>query len=400
MSALHALRARLKKPEASLEGTGFSEFLNALSYFLTKERAIAELEQARAIARQAYHHFHEAIARRIPLLDRTVEELKQQIDELQSDFEKLSEIGRQFQQEIRTVRDREAQEIADSFKTYILNLENTFEEDFLSSQPDLDFMQFMDKNNRALFYTSFKRAFERYINDRLASWEFTAKQKMAAAFTELDQKATDYRFAYAEVVEAMNNKLLGYRFYAVGHSYKSDAVLTWSDTVMDMFSSIPDQLNSGIRSFNMFWQNVLFYVCITLVLQIVGLIFASLTLSFFGAVLAGVGVVAFQADYVRRQFIETTKKEFTKYLPQIAEEQGQPIQQAVKKCFDVYDEQVSDRINADINSRKAELDNLLKQKASQEIDRKAETQRLKSWESEILSYLQPLQPIESRGESL
>ena len=94
--------------------------------------------------------------------------------------------------------------------------------------------------------------------------------------------------------------------------------------------------------------------------------------------MAGVGVVTFQADYVCRQFIETTKKEFTKYLPQIAEEQEQPIQQAVKKCFDVYEEQVSDRINADINSRKAELDNLLKQKESQEIDREVETQRLKS----------------------
>lgn len=39
------------------------------------------------------------------------------------------------------------------------------------------------------------------------------------------------------------------------------------------------------------------------------------------------------------------------------------------------------------------LDNLLKQKASQEIEREAETQRLKSWESEIISYLQPLESI-------
>jgi hypothetical protein len=37
------------------------------------------------------------------------------------------------------------------------------------------------------------------------------------------------------------------------------------------------------------------------------------------------------------------------------------------------------------------LDNLLKQKAFQEIEREAETQRLKSLESEILSYLQPIE---------
>lgn len=163
ISALKALRTRLKEPDATLEGTGLPEFLSALNHFLTRERATAELEHARAIARQAYHHFHEASARRIPLLDRTVEQLKQQIDDLQSDFNKLSEIGCQFQQEIRTVRDREAKAIADSFQTYILDLEKTFEQDFLSAQPDLDFMQFMDKNKRALFYTSFKRAFERAL---------------------------------------------------------------------------------------------------------------------------------------------------------------------------------------------------------------------------------------------
>lgn len=298
ISALKALRTRLKASEAMLEGTSFSEFLNALNYFLTKERTAAELKRVGALAHQAYSHFHEAVERRIPLLERTVEELKQKIDELESDFNQLADIGRQFQHEIRTVRDRKAEEIAESFKTYILDLEKTFEQDFLTAQPDLDFMQFMDKNNRALFYTSFKRAFERYLNDRLAAWEFIAKQKMAAAFTELEEKAADYRLAYEQVVEAMNDKVIGYRFYAIGHSYKSDKVSTWSDGLMDMFSSIPDNLNGAIRSFSTFWQSVLFYACVTLVLQIIGLIFASLTLSFLGAVLAGVGVVAFQTDYV------------------------------------------------------------------------------------------------------
>ncbi|HAX77006.1 MAG TPA: hypothetical protein DCY88_14500 [Cyanobacteria bacterium UBA11372] len=63
---------------------------------------------------------------------------------------------------------------------------------------------------------------------------------------------------------------------------------------------------------------------------------------------------------------------------------------AVQNCFDVYENQVSDRINADINSRQAELNNLLLQKQLQEIDREAETLRLKTAESEVLSQLRQL----------
>ncbi len=393
ISALNALRTRLKNSEATLEGTGFVEFLAALNHFLTEERAAAEREQAKAIALQACNRFQGAISRRIPLLEETVEELKHKIDLIQSDFATLSEIGNQFQQEIRTASETTSQEISDSFRTYILDLEKTFEEDFLSTQPDLDFMQFLDKNNRAMFYTSFKRAFERYMNDRLSAWEFIAKQKIASAFSELEEKAADRRIEYERVVEAMNKKLLGYRFYAVGHSYKPEESSTWAEVAIDMFSSIPDNLNRGIHSFNMFWQSVLACVMVTLVLNIIGVVFASLTLSVFAGILLVTGVVSLQAEYVRQQFISATKKEFVKYLPQIAEEQSQYICTAVRKCFETYEEQVCDRVNADINSRKAELDSLLAQKQSREIDILAETKRLKDLEADILSQLQQIESV-------
>ncbi|NJK66272.1 MAG: dynamin [Microcoleus sp. SU_5_3] len=391
LSALNALRTRLKNSEATLEGTGFVEFLASLNHFLTGERAAAEREQARSIALQACNRFQGAISRRIPLLDETVDQLKNKIDSIQSEFASLSEIGNQFQQEIRTVRDRNVQEISDSFRTYILDLENTFEEDFLSNQPDLDFMQFLDKNNRGMFYGSFKLAFERYMNDRLSAWEFIAKQKIASAFSELEEKAVDFRIEYEQVVETMNKKLLGYRFYAVGHSYKPEEISTWAEVVIDMFSFIPDKLNRGIYSFSMFWQSVLSCVMVTLVLNIIRVIFASLTLSVLGGILVFAGAVALQAEYVRQQFISTTKKEFVKHLPQIADEQSQYICEAVRKCFDTYEEQVYDRVTADINSRKAELDSLLVQKQFREIDIQAETKRLKDLEVDILSQLQQIE---------
>ncbi|MBD0362949.1 MAG: dynamin family protein, partial [Coleofasciculus sp. C3-bin4] len=129
VSSINALRRRVKDSSASLELTGFPEFMGALNTFLTKERAVAELRQARTLARQTYNHVHEAIERRIPLLDQDVNELKQRINSVEPEFEKLHEIRDEFQDEIRTVRDRKARAIADSFRTYILNLGNTFESD-------------------------------------------------------------------------------------------------------------------------------------------------------------------------------------------------------------------------------------------------------------------------------
>lgn len=49
ISAIKALRRRLKTPSATLEGTGFREFMGSLNTFLTQERAIAEMRQARTL---------------------------------------------------------------------------------------------------------------------------------------------------------------------------------------------------------------------------------------------------------------------------------------------------------------------------------------------------------------
>ena len=53
LTSIIALRRRLKNPSASLDGTGFPEFMGALNTFLNKERAINEFRQARVLGRQA-----------------------------------------------------------------------------------------------------------------------------------------------------------------------------------------------------------------------------------------------------------------------------------------------------------------------------------------------------------
>lgn len=258
-------------------------------------------------------------------------------------------------------------------------MENTFEADFLQSQPELNFADFLDKKKRKQFQESFKIAFERYINDRLASWEFIAKQKLTKAFTYLNEQSQEYQVSYKQVVAVMNQKLLGSRFY----NTKTQNVAAWADSVSDIFFVIPDNLNGAVGSFNSFWQTILASICVGIAMRIVGLLFTGIALNIFGAILLGLGTVAIQAEYVRREFLNTTKKEFAKYLPKIVEEQQQSLSSAIEKCFDTYKQQAIAKINHDLESRKTELTNLLEQKENYQINHQHEVERLENLQASI-----------------
>jgi hypothetical protein len=112
-----------------------------------------------------------------------------------------------------------------------------------------------------------------------------------------------------------------------------------------------------------------------------------------GIMAIGLGVGALQADQARKELIQATKKEFVKYLPQLAQEQYELIHQTVENCFEEYDKEVIKRLNNDINSRKAELDNLLAQKESREINNETELKRLKRIYAEVYSELQIIESV-------
>ena len=328
-----------------------------------------------------------SIARRIPLLDESLEELEAKVASVQSDFAKLEEIRDRYRKVIHTSRDLHANKVSESFRTYILGLEDTFEEDFASSQPDLEFMEFLEADKRQAFYRRFKRAFERYINDRLAAWEFTAKQTVGTAFDELNDSAAEYQVAYAEVIDVIHRKIMGNRFYATGPDFDPKQSKIWADSVKDIFEDIPGNMNGTIRSFNYFWQSVfqmaLISVCATIALQILGLLFSSLFLNIVGVILAGGGILAVQAEIVRQEFFKATKAGFSKQLPRIATEQTPTIHSTVKECFRAYEKRAIDRINSDIASRRVELSNLVEQKQQREVNKEKEISRLQSVEQQV-----------------
>ncbi|AFY84613.1 dynamin family protein [Oscillatoria acuminata] len=384
ISAIQALRRRIKDAVASLEGTGFPNFLGALNTFLTQERAVSELRQARTLARQTSTRVREAIARRIPLLDGDVNELKQRISSVEPEFKALTNIRDRFKDEIKQVRDSKARAIADSFRTYVLNLGNTFESDFLTYQPDIKFGDFIDKGKRENFEARFRQAFEQYINDKLSAWSLTAEQEMNAAFIQLAQSASKYGSDYTKVTTKITEKLTGQKIHAGSNSLPEDSSPAWANWAMGLVSLATGNLaGAALMGAGFDWKNILLNMVTVIgisaaVSTVFGIILGPITLA-----LVGLGVGLFQADRARLEVVKVTKKELVKYLPQVADQQWQPIHDAVKECFDAYDREVTQRIDDDIKSRQAELDNLLAQKESHEINRVSELERLRKLEADV-----------------
>ena len=394
LSSLRALRLRLKNADASLERTGFPEFMAALNSFLTKERAIAQLRQARTIARQTCNHVHEAIERRIPLLDQDVNQLKQKIISVEPEFDKLRDICEQFIDEIRTIRDNKAIIIADSFRDYVLDLGNTFETDFVRYQPEIGFMEILDQSKRQAFEGTIKQAFEHYINDKIAAWSLTVEKQMNTAFEQLSKSAANYGTNYAKVTDKITEKLTEKKLQPDNSTSDENNSPAWANWAMGLVSLASGNIaGAALAQAGFDWKNVLLNM-----VAVVGI--SSIATAIFGViigpvtfVLLGFGVGAFQMDKSRKQLLKTAKKELVKHLPKVAQEQWQPIHDAIKECFDAYEKEVIERVNDDIQARKGELENLLKQKQSHEINRTTELNRLKQLDNEVSSLSRSLEDM-------
>ncbi|MGL5925372.1 dynamin family protein [Chroococcidiopsis sp.] len=395
ISAIQALRRRVKDPSASLEETGFPEFLGSLNTFLTKERAIAQLQQARTIARQAYTRTHEAIERRIPLLAQDIDRLKRKINSVEPEFKKLTDIRDCFQQEIRSMRDIQAKGIADSFRNYILNLGSTFETDFLRYQPDLELFDFLSKNKHDAFNKALKKTFGQYINDKLYNWTLSAEKNLNIAFAQLTVSAARYGESYSQITDEITEKITEQKVVANPNSTdEGDKTPTWTKWAMGLFSLTRGNLAGGTMAGAGFdWKNSLLN-CVAVIG--IGNIISAVTKIFLeplGLALIRLDGGFVQADLARQELFKMAEKELVKHLPQVASEQWLPVYNGVKEYFDAYEREVTKRIDDDITSRKSELDNLVKQKETFEVNRDAEVQRLQKLDGEVAVKSQQIERI-------
>ena len=131
------------------------------------------------------------------------------------------------------------------------------------------------------------------------------------------------------------------------------------------------------------WKNIMLnfitvYGVGTIITAITGVVLGPI-----GFALLGLGIGVFQADQARKELVKAAQKELVKYLPQVAKEQSPKVAEAISECFKAYEQEISDRMNEDIASRKAELDNLVEQKQSVEINQGVEIARLQKLEEDV-----------------
>lgn len=392
LSAIKALRRQMKTPEDNLEGTGFTEFLAALNQFVNTDRFGAELEQARTIARVATTHLQEAVTRRIPLIKEDVAQIKRRLETVEPEFEKLTEIRNSLQQEIRNIQNLQARALADSFRTYIVGLGGTFEADFLKYQPELNFFNFLNQGKREAFERAFTVEFQQYIHEKLSAWSITTSKKMDEAFAQLAEIAANYGADYSAVTDKITEKLIGAK--VCSQSNKRERSPGWAKWAMGIVSLASGNMAGvAMAGVGFDWQDILLNTIATIgigtiLLAISGGILAPVVLG-----VVGLGLGALQVEKRRQKLLQCTKTELLKQLPQVAQEQWQPIYDAVKECFTLYEREVMERIDDDIKSLKAELHNLLSQKKSGQVKVEEELTRLRELESKVLKERDRLESI-------
>jgi GTPase SAR1 family protein len=380
ISALVALRRRMKDIHANLEGTGFPEFMGALNTFLTQERAIAEFRQVRTLTRQVKAKLQDSIERRSALLDHEVTELKDRIQSVEPEFQALSDIGEQFRQEIQRLRDRKAREIADSFRDYVFGLEHSFDQDFLRYQPaTLGFLEFFNQGRRAEFNAAFEQAFQQYVNDKFFAWSLTAEKTLTEAFSQLAKTAQQYGTSYQEVTDRMTEKLTGRPLQTRSTATVEDHSPGWAKWAMGLFSLATGNLSGMALAAGGFdVSSILLNLFAAAGIAIIATSVFGIILGPISLALIGLGFGAFQAEQARKEFAKVTKRELVKHLPQIAQQYWPEVYSGVQDSFETYEMEVITRIQDDIRSRKQELDNLLHQKQVREINREAEVNRLQT----------------------
>jgi GTPase SAR1 family protein len=381
VSALNALHARLGGDDYGWQASGFAAFTKALTHFLTHERAIAELNPARVAARSASQTVRRTATERIGLLPVDTKELKEKIDAVQPEFDKLSHLGRQFNAKIHQLGMTAADDVARSFRAYCSTLDRTFEQDFTRYMPEIPALISLRKGKREEFEMELKQQFERYIQERIAAWfRQAANDKLRVAFADLKLQVGQYAFSYTEITNRISAILT-----ATSGAPKLQAELPGESSLWQrltagnigtMAGDVAGGAMGGLGVFNKgLAASSLGFVALGGVLAALhaftGFTLAPLMFAFYGSYLSRL-----IAQQVRGAFLQKVKEEFVKVLPTIAQQESDKISQSVNQLFANYGTEVQKLIDADIDSRRKQLDNLLKEKETREIDIIRETDRL------------------------
>jgi hypothetical protein len=336
------------------------------------------------LVRQIYQKVHEAVGIRIPLLDAGAEELKQKIQQIKPEFDQLIEIRDGFKNEIRNKSEDYANQLADDFCEYLSNLDKTFENDFKPYEPDLKIFDLLRGGKRKEFEEKLEQAFNQYSNEKMSEWTKRAESKLKEAFLQLAGSAKNYGDAYSQATDQISAKLTEKKIETgtIGSENKSPGWTRWAGAAAGIFLGNP--AGAALVGFGALdWKSIVTQFVMAVGVNIALLYGASSLLGPMGIGLVGAVTGAAQLQMARSKLVNLAKEEMKKNLPNIANKEKITVYNSIMSIFKEFEDGVISRIDSDILSRKAELQDLLAQKESQEIDKKTEIARLNTLDSQI-----------------
>jgi Skp family chaperone for outer membrane proteins len=320
------------------------------------------------------------------MLAQDFEEMSSRVESVKPEFERLSEIRDRFRDDIRSLRDQKARSVADSFKQYIIGLENSFEAEFPRYQPpELGILDALNRGRQEEFRQALEKAFQQYLNDKFYAWSITAEKDLGDAFKELSRKAEYYGTSYQTVTDQINEKLTGKTFsFRTYMPQDQDSTPGWAKWAMGLFSLASGNVAGiALAAAGFDFTSILFnFFTASFIAVLVSGLFGFMFLPVVAVV--GLGLGALQASDARAKINQAIKQELVKHLPNVAQEQWHPIYTAVQECFDSYEKEAMARIDDDIQSRQTELENLLKRKQEQEINLNVERERLENLSQKVV----------------
>lgn len=388
MSALNALKQILKS--GSLDGTGFSEFTKTLGHFLVDERLEAELRPSVHATTVVYSASKEAIERRIPLLRKSLADLKQIIESVSPLFSDLQRVRDEFRGEIKQTQERLAIQLADSFCNRIRHLEDTFDGDF--SPPQL---RGTGESDCKAFNNEISKSFEYYLNAKISDWTREAERELKDAFSKLTDSGEYFISSYNQIYRQISQRLQEGRQVSSSETFDSSKVKSAVDNVP--VTSPDGELRTG--SATAFGAFVGGYMGGTTIGTIAAVTASTLIPTISSAmlasvVLAPVAILAILGGIWARKsaiqdYIDEAKAQLKKNISDLKDKRS-TVENSVRDSFEnVF--KIVRQMDDNIRSQRGQLSNLLSQMKNGKINQEAEEKRLKQLKTDIDSSYQQIQ---------
>ena len=229
------------------------------------------------------------------------------------------------------------------------------------------------------------------------AWARGAENELRLAFAELATRGAEYGASYTKVTDRIKEVLTGIKPDINLPGKKSEeASPTWTRWAAGLAAmACGDFVGAGMAANTAFnWKSVAVNIAIVIAANAVLIGAFSMILGPIGLVVATALGGGVQAEVRRRRALKAMRQELETHLPTIAAQVWAPTHRSVKGCFEEYRTEVVRQIDADIQSRRNELDNLIVQKERHEIDRDGETLRLEKIEGDVLAIWQKVDKAE------